>query len=207
MCVLFKKMLTRTCAVYFLAKIVHLILPPVPVYGVALVYLSRWLYLCTYRTSTLFWVILPSSCLSACTTVYCPLVRIGTLPPPLPQASVPPPPEPQGHTRLRVRGFPIRTKVYRPMFFAKTSPTRSFSVIENDRLGLVFAKTGSINLGTVLEKKLSTLSTLYPPACPPTFLRLLLPFRKSFGHVRPIACRLVPLPAFLYPVCGSVFLY
>jgi hypothetical protein len=33
-------------------------------------------------------------------------------------------------------------------FFAKTSPKRSFSVIENKRFGLVFAKTGSINSGT-----------------------------------------------------------
>jgi len=34
--------------------------------------------------------------------------------------------------------------------FAKTSPKRSFSVIEDERFGLVFAKTGSINSGTVL---------------------------------------------------------
>jgi hypothetical protein len=32
--------------------------------------------------------------------------------------------------------------------FAKTSPKRSFSVIENEPLGLVFAKTGFINAGT-----------------------------------------------------------
>ncbi len=32
--------------------------------------------------------------------------------------------------------------------FTKTSPKRSFSVIENERFGLVFAKTGSINSGT-----------------------------------------------------------
>jgi hypothetical protein len=31
--------------------------------------------------------------------------------------------------------------------FVKTSPKRSFSVIENERFGLVFAKTGSINSG------------------------------------------------------------
>jgi hypothetical protein len=29
--------------------------------------------------------------------------------------------------------------------FTKTSPKPSFSVIENERFGLVFAKTGSIN--------------------------------------------------------------
>jgi hypothetical protein len=32
--------------------------------------------------------------------------------------------------------------------FVKTSPKRSFLVIENERFGLVFAKTGSINSGT-----------------------------------------------------------
>ncbi len=32
--------------------------------------------------------------------------------------------------------------------FAKTSQKRSFSVIENERLGLVSAKTGSLNSGT-----------------------------------------------------------
>jgi hypothetical protein len=31
--------------------------------------------------------------------------------------------------------------------FAKTSPKRLFSVIENEHFGLVFAKTGSINSG------------------------------------------------------------
>ncbi len=31
--------------------------------------------------------------------------------------------------------------------FAKTSPKRAFSVIENEHFGLVFAKTGSINSG------------------------------------------------------------
>ncbi len=34
--------------------------------------------------------------------------------------------------------------------FTKTSPKRSFSVIQNERFGLVFAKTGSTILGTVL---------------------------------------------------------
>ncbi len=32
--------------------------------------------------------------------------------------------------------------------FTKTSPKRSFLVIQNDRFGLVFAKTGSIIFGT-----------------------------------------------------------
>jgi hypothetical protein len=35
-----------------------------------------------------------------------------------------------------------------PVFAKKTSSKRSFSVIENERFGLVFAKTGSINSGT-----------------------------------------------------------
>jgi hypothetical protein len=34
--------------------------------------------------------------------------------------------------------------------FAKTSPKRSFCMTENDRIGLVFVKTGSINSGTGL---------------------------------------------------------
>jgi hypothetical protein len=34
--------------------------------------------------------------------------------------------------------------------FAKTSPKRSFPMTENERFGLVFAKTGSINSGTVV---------------------------------------------------------
>jgi hypothetical protein len=34
--------------------------------------------------------------------------------------------------------------------FMKTSPKRSFSVIQNERFGLVFAKNGSIILGTGL---------------------------------------------------------
>jgi hypothetical protein len=33
----------------------------------------------------------------------------------------------------------------------KTSPKRSFSMIENERFGLVSAKTGSINLGTAVH--------------------------------------------------------
>jgi hypothetical protein len=34
--------------------------------------------------------------------------------------------------------------------FTKTSTKRSFSVIQNERFGLVFVKTGSINSGTVV---------------------------------------------------------
>ncbi len=34
--------------------------------------------------------------------------------------------------------------------FVKTSPKRSFSVIKNERFGLVFVKTGSIISGTEL---------------------------------------------------------
>ncbi len=36
------------------------------------------------------------------------------------------------------------------LFFAKTSPKRSFSMTENERFGLVFANTGSISSGTAL---------------------------------------------------------
>ncbi len=38
-------------------------------------------------------------------------------------------------------------RIYRPRF-AKTTPKRSFSLIENERVVLLFAKTGSINSGT-----------------------------------------------------------
>ncbi len=34
--------------------------------------------------------------------------------------------------------------------FAKTSQKRSFSMIDNERFGVVVAKTGSINSGTIL---------------------------------------------------------
>jgi hypothetical protein len=36
--------------------------------------------------------------------------------------------------------------------FVKTSPKRSFSVIQNERFGLVFVKTGSIISGTGVLK-------------------------------------------------------
>ncbi len=36
------------------------------------------------------------------------------------------------------------------LVFAKTSSKRSFSVIQNERFGLVYAKTGSIISGTAL---------------------------------------------------------
>ncbi len=36
--------------------------------------------------------------------------------------------------------------------FANTSPKLSFSILENERFGLVFAKTGSINSGTAVKK-------------------------------------------------------
>jgi hypothetical protein len=35
--------------------------------------------------------------------------------------------------------------------FEKTSPKRSFSMTENERFGLVFVNTGSINSGTGLD--------------------------------------------------------
>ncbi len=38
--------------------------------------------------------------------------------------------------------------------FAKTSPKRSFCMTENERFGLVFGKTGSINSGTVFIKQI-----------------------------------------------------
>ncbi len=51
--------------------------------------------------------------------------------------------------------YPFRIPV--PKFidpvFVKTSPKRSFSVIQNERFGLVFVKTGSIISGTDLGSK------------------------------------------------------
>ncbi len=48
-------------------------------------------------------------------------------------------------------------------FFGKTSPKRSFSVTENERFGLVFAKTGSINSGTAQEFSISVQSKKFLP--------------------------------------------
>jgi hypothetical protein len=43
--------------------------------------------------------------------------------------------------------------------FAKTSPKRSLSLIINERFGLVFAKTGSINSGAGVQHLLSHFSS------------------------------------------------
>jgi hypothetical protein len=43
--------------------------------------------------------------------------------------------------------------------FVKTSPKRSCAVIENQRIGLVFAKTGSIISGTERRKKENELAS------------------------------------------------
>ncbi len=42
--------------------------------------------------------------------------------------------------------------------FVKTSPKRSFSVIQNERFGLVFVKTGSIISGTGYETRLKMIT-------------------------------------------------
>ncbi len=49
---------------------------------------------------------------------------------------------------LSTRGSSYHVPEFIDPVFTKTSPKRSFSVIENERIGLVFAKTGSINSGT-----------------------------------------------------------
>jgi hypothetical protein len=41
------------------------------------------------------------------------------------------------------------------LVFAKTSPKRSFCMTENERFGLVFVKTGTINSGNDLNLALS----------------------------------------------------
>ncbi len=48
----------------------------------------------------------------------------------------------------------FRARIYRPDF-AKTSPKRLFSMTENERFGLDFAKTCSINSGTGLSQEAS----------------------------------------------------
>ncbi len=42
----------------------------------------------------------------------------------------------------------VLCRIYRLAVFAKTSPKRSFSMRENERFGLVIARTGSTNSGT-----------------------------------------------------------
>ena len=44
--------------------------------------------------------------------------------------------------------------------FEKTSPKRSFSIIKNDRFGLVFAKTGPINLVTAMLYYINKIYTM-----------------------------------------------
>jgi hypothetical protein len=39
--------------------------------------------------------------------------------------------------------------------FTKTSPKRSFNMTENERFGLVFTKTGSVNSGTGIKYEAS----------------------------------------------------
>jgi hypothetical protein len=48
---------------------------------------------------------------------------------------------------------------------AKTSPDRLFSLTENERFGLVFAKNGSINSGTFLLKTLLLFSPIRLQCC------------------------------------------
>ncbi len=49
------------------------------------------------------------------------------------------------------------------LVFAKTNPKRSFSVIENERFGLVFAKTGSINAGTGIDSQPGGIDSIWAP--------------------------------------------
>ncbi len=61
--------------------------------------------------------------------------------------SIPPTP-PQQDQRAKLQ-LPVPEFI--DAVFVKTSPKRSFSVIQNERFGLVFVKTGSIISGTVLS--------------------------------------------------------
>ncbi len=51
------------------------------------------------------------------------------------------------HQRFLGRLYAAVPEIIDPVF-AKTSPKRSFCMTENERVGLVFVKTGSINSGT-----------------------------------------------------------
>ncbi len=55
--------------------------------------------------------------------------------------------------------------------FAKTSPKRSFCMTENERFGLVFVKTGSINSGIEI---FSLMVVIFDPLC-----ELLSPWTKK----------------------------
>jgi hypothetical protein len=73
---------------------------------------------------------------------------------------------------------PVRYERSVPEFidprFVKTSPKRSYSVIENEGFGLVFAKTGSIISGTGERfKKLLLLLLCRHPT---------VPFFRQFSH-------------------------
>ncbi len=50
----------------------------------------------------------------------------------------------------------VRCPNFLNRFFVKASPKRSYSVIENERFGLVFVKTGSINSGTRVIQSIGT---------------------------------------------------
>jgi hypothetical protein len=52
---------------------------------------------------------------------------------------------------FEVRSIPVPEFI--DQVFAKTSPKRSFSITKNERFGLVFVKTGSINSGTGKQDK------------------------------------------------------
>ena len=64
--------------------------------------------------------------------------------------------------------------------FAKASPKRSFSVIENERFGLVFAKTGSINAGTGVDSARMGIDSCAPQKFYKYVLRAGI-FKKSMG--------------------------
>ncbi len=81
--------------------------------------------------------------------------------------------------------------------FAKTTPTRSFCMTENERFGLVFVKTGSINSGTRLwpyesNQCFSVLNSIQ-------FNRLLLGFLTSNIRVKWLFNHSIPLVSFLWP--------
>jgi hypothetical protein len=69
------------------------------------------------------------------------------------------------------------------LVFAKTSPKRSFSVIQNERFGLVFVKTGSIISGTGNTNSRDVKDAVRSLCCPK------LPFLKACLN-GPVSCNI-----------------
>jgi hypothetical protein len=72
--------------------------------------------------------------------------------------------EQEQERRLSIFPSPEVTAVpeFIDLVFAKTSPKRSFCMTENERIGLVFPKAGSLNSGTGVFRELQLIPVLVP---------------------------------------------